>query len=286
MFLGLLVAFAAAALFFFFMVYPAQSLAPQRAPFWGKNFAHRGLHTKDGSVPENSLAAFTAAIDEGYGIELDLRLTADEQVVVFHDDSLQRMCGEDGRVEEQSYEALSALHLLKTNQRIPLLSEVLAAADCRVPLIIELKAGPNYKALCRVSWRVLRQYDGDICVESFDPRIVRWFKRNVPGLLRGQLAAPPTHQTKGLRGYLAGWGFSNFIGRPHFIAYQKGPRPFAVRLAGRFAMQVVWTAQNEEEGARLEAEYDAVIFENYLPDPQYAAIPAQWLDEPEEDYRF
>ncbi len=143
------------------------------------------------------------------------------------------------------------------------------AADCRIPLILELKAGPNYKALCRESWRVLRQYDGDICVESFDPRIVRWFKRNVPGLLRGQLAAPPSPHNKGLSAYLVGWGFSNFIGRPHFIAYQKGPKPFLVNIVCRFAMRVVWTARPDDNQILLEMENDAVIFEFYEPEPYF-----------------
>ena len=103
-------------------------IAPRKrrstSPFDRTLYAHRGLH--DNSCPENSLSAFRAAKEAGYGVELDVRFTADKQVVVYHDDTLTRMCGDDRRVDECTYEELQQLHLSDTTERIPLLSDVLS----------------------------------------------------------------------------------------------------------------------------------------------------------------
>ncbi len=269
----------------FFLLLPGASTEAQRAPFWGLNCAHRGLHTRDLTIPENSIAAFTAAVDAGYGIELDIRLSSDGEVVVFHDETLQRMCGIAGRVEEKPFHELRELPLLDSNQRIPLLRDALELIDSRVPLIIELKTTKLYKKLCQSAWRILRQYDGDICIESFDPRIVRWFKKQAPGLLRGQLSAPASLLDRGLQGYVVSWLLCNFLGRPHFIAYHKGHHPLPVRLVQRFAMRMVWTAGPEDAAVLLEDENDTVIFEFYEPEPRYKETPGL-LSPDEEEYRF
>lgn len=268
----------------FFLLLPGASDSEQRAPFWGRNIAHRGLHTRDQTVPENSIAAFTAALDGEYGIELDVRLTADGEVVVFHDDTLQRVCGAPGRVDETDFADLRALPLFGTDQRVPLLREVLELVDEREPLVIELKTAKDYGDLCERTWRILRLYDGDICVESFDPRILRWFKKNAPGLLRGQLSALPKRLNRGAAGYAVGWLLANFLGRPHFIAYEKGLRPVTVRLVERFAMRAVWTVGPDDAHAIIEDENDMVIFEYYEPDPWYKEMPD--ISPPDDEYRF
>ena len=131
--------------------------------------------------------------------------------------------------------------------------------------------------LCQRSWRILRQYDGDICIESFDPRILYWFKKNVPGLLRGQLSAPPRHLPKNLSGFVVGTLLCNFIGRPHFIAYMAGKQPFTVRLANRLAMRIAWTILPDMDIKQLAAQNDALIFELYEP-------PTHFKDAPEKDF--
>ena len=105
------------------LVAPGSATKRQKAPFLGRSFAHRGLHSEDKSVPENSLEAFRLAAAAGYGVELDVQLTKDGQVVVFHDDTLDRVCGVPGRVDEKSYNELKLLRLCGTEQRIPLLTE-------------------------------------------------------------------------------------------------------------------------------------------------------------------
>ncbi len=257
-----------------FLVLPGESDAAQRAPFWGRNIAHRGLHSRDKSVPENSLPAFTLAVDAGYGIELDVRLTKDEEVVVFHDDDLARVCGVNARVDEKTLEELKRLRLCGTAEPIPTLREVLDLVDGGAPLVIEVKMGPKRDLLCEKTWRTLRTYDGDICIESFDPRIVRWFMRHVPGVLRGQLSAPPKELKSGALGVLVGTLLTNFWARPHFIAYMKGKKPFTVHLAERFAMRIVWTLHPEDNTLFYEEENDAAIFEFYTPEPVFKELPA------------
>ena len=102
---------------------------PAIAPFYKVLYAHRGLHDNESDAPENSLAAFQKAVDAGYGIELDIQLTKDKEVVVFHDYTLKRVCGEVGRVDEYTYEELKHFKLLKSEEKIPKLTEVLTVIN-------------------------------------------------------------------------------------------------------------------------------------------------------------
>ena len=111
-------------LLFVYFTLPGHAKKDKKAHFYGRNIAHRGLYESDQSVPENSLGAFKRAVEHGYGIELDVQLSADGQVVVFHDDTLSRVCGLDKRVDELDYEELQKLSLFGTNERIPLFSEI------------------------------------------------------------------------------------------------------------------------------------------------------------------
>ena len=252
-----------------FMLAPGRSTRRQRAPFSGMNFAHRGLHSRDKSIPENSLPAFSAAAREGYGMELDVQLTRDGKVVVFHDDTLDRVCGVPGRVADFSYDALRRLRLCGTENTIPLLSEVLSTVRGRTPLIVELKTGRRNRELCEKTYALLSNYRGEVCVESFNPFIVGWFRFHARDLLRGQLASPAEGRdgsVDALRAFLLRHCLMNFISRPQFIAYKIGPRPLSVRLSELLgAMRVGWTSHEP----RNEKGRDAVIFEFYRPKVQY-----------------
>ena len=130
------------------LILPARSTKAQRAPFVRRMFAHRGLFLADQSVPENSIPAFRAAVAAGYGVELDVQLTKDKVVVVFHDDDLKRVCGVDARVDAYTFAELQAFPLLSTGERIPTFSDVLAILDGKIPMIVELKSGGDWKTLC------------------------------------------------------------------------------------------------------------------------------------------
>ena len=163
---------AACAGAFAFLVAPGRATRAQKAPFLCRNYAHRGLHTEDGSVPENSLPAFRAAAEAGYAVEMDVHLTADDQLVVFHDDTLERMCGVQGVIDDFTLAELRALRLGKTDCVIPTFAEALEALGGRVPLLLEIKRGHDNRRLCALTLEALRTYTGPYCVESFDPTAV------------------------------------------------------------------------------------------------------------------
>ena len=252
-----------------FLIAPGAVTKRQKAPFMGRNFAHRGLHSEDKSVPENSLEAFRLAGRAGYGAELDVRLTKDGQVVVFHDDTLDRMCGVSARVDEKSYDELKLLSLAGTNQRIPLLTEVLETYGGRGPLIVEIKNGSRNRELCEKTYAILSDYPGEVCVESFNPRILRWFRFHAKDIVRGQLATTMSDYGGAVSrptAFMLSHCLLNFISRPQFIAYRVGYRPLSVRLSEAMgAMRFGWTAHNE----RAERGRDGVIFEFYRPQRIY-----------------
>ena len=247
---------------------PGRATKRQKAPFWGLNFAHRGLHTRDKSIPENSLPAFERAAQAGYGMELDVQLSKDGQVVVFHDDTLDRVCGVHARVDEKTWAELQELRLCGTEYGIPLFSEVLQTVRGRGPLIVELKSGRRNRELCEKTYALLQDYRGEACVESFNPLIMAWFRFHAKDLLRGQLAAP-TREYKDqsrLQAFLLSHCLLNVFSRPQFIAYKIGCRPPTVRLAEQLgAMKVGWTSHEP----RNEKGRDAVIFEFYHPKLRY-----------------
>lgn len=249
-----------------FLLAPGTSSRRQREPFMGTNVAHRGLHSRDKSVPENSLEAFRLAAEAGYGIELDVQFSKDKHVVVFHDDTLDRVCGVHARVDELTYDELKELRLCGSDQTIPLFTEVLGVIRGRSPIICELKNGRNNRELCEKTYDIISGYRGDICVESFNPMIVAWFRFHAKDLLRGQLAQPTrfydAETMSAPLAYALGHTLFNCLARPQFIAYRIGFRPLSVRMSELLgAMRVGWTSHEP----RNEAGRDTVIFEFYRP---------------------
>ena len=236
------------------------------------DFAHRGLHDIKHGVPENSLTAFEKAIRAGYGIELDVRETRDHMLVVHHDATLERSCGDPRRVCDVPLQELQQLSLFGTEEHIPTFEETLRLVDSRVPLIVELKTDFKNKRLPEQVHGMLRVYPGMYCVESFDPTAVRWFKKHAPRIVRGQLAF--MEKTKDLpfmekiKRFLLGYLLIDFLGRPDFIAY--GYKTDA-NISFRFVADVfrpllaAWTVQDMETYHQLQQEYDIQIFEQFKP---------------------
>ena len=253
---------------FLYLIAPGRSKKEQRAPFQRRYFAHRGLHND--IIPENSLAAFRAAAEYGYGVELDVRLTRDGVAVVSHDDCLLRMTGQDISIEATDFAGLAGAPLAGTEETVPRFADaldILCAAG--VPVIVEVKSTSRNRmdALCAAVLAELDARDGVFCVESFDPFIVQWFRRHAPELLRGQLTA----QANNLAGssfirHAASNVLYNFLGRPQFIAHKTGAQSFPVHMAQKLgAMRVCWVAEDRSQ----EAANDAVIFEHFLPPVEY-----------------
>lgn len=248
-----------------YLAAPGKISKKQKTPFMHRNFAHRGLHTRDKSVPENSLTAFDRASAEGYGMELDVQLSKDGEVVVFHDDTLNRVCGVDARVDEVPFEELNKMSLCGTGETVPLFSEVLRTVRGRGPLIVELKTGKRNTELCEKTYALLKSYSGEYCIESFNPFIVRWFRKNAPEVVRGQLASPAdgyNGEVNPVVAFLLSHTLLNFLARPQFIAYKIDEKPFTVKLCEFLgAMKVCWTSHEWVN----EKNNDVVIFEFYKP---------------------
>jgi glycerophosphoryl diester phosphodiesterase len=239
---------------------------PNHSWLLNQAFAHRGLHDARRGVPENSLAAFDCAVIAGYGIELDVQLLADGNVVVFHDETLERMCGQPVAVATLDTSALRPHRLLSSAEHIPLLTEVLTLIAGRVPLLIELKAQGRPGPLARAVMAQLVSYPGLVAIQSFNPLAVRWFSRHAPALPRGQLAGSASTLGVGRlisRLLLAG------IGRPDFLAYEGAalPRLEVTRQRSTGRPVLAWTVRSATETAHLWPAYcDNLIFEGFLPE--------------------
>ncbi|MBQ8641713.1 MAG: glycerophosphodiester phosphodiesterase [Clostridia bacterium] len=249
---------------YLFCIHPGSRPIPEEMR---KNYAHRGLYGDD--VPENSLAAFENAVQTGYGIELDVQLSRDGEVVVFHDATLERMTGVRGKVIEKTLAELKELSLNGTEHRIPTLREVLETVDGKVPLLVELKGESTDTSLCPAVDEILREYRGSYLIESFNPLLLRWYKKNHPDVLRGQLT---TNLTKGLgknmRNRLLDSMILNLVTRPDFLAYDiRCPKRIPVRLCTGFfhANRFVWTIRDGDEYRKSEALDAFAIFENFCP---------------------
>lgn len=259
----------AVVLSYFFMVCPRRTEKKRLLAISTSMFAHRGYHDMGHQIPENSMTAFHAAVQHGYGIELDLHLTRDGQLVVFHDDTLERLCGCPGRVEDLTYSELKTLCLLGTDERIPLFTEVLAAVDGRVPLLVELKIPTSSLKICAETYRILKHYSGNYMIQSFNTMGLRWFRLNAPHILRGQLAEHLTARESReawLLKFLVQNLFCNFLGRPDFISYRLSDLPHLSVLLLQYIFRIpiaVWTLTTSEELSRGISRYHIQIFEKH-----------------------
>ena len=238
-------------------------------PFEEVLIAHRGLH-ENPAVPENSRTAFAKAAEAGYGIELDVQLTADDQLVVFHDETLQRVCGDPRKLHELTYAELADMRLLGTEEKIPLFRDVLALIGGRVPLLVEIKSEGRYTETTRLACEMLKTYDGIYIVESFHPMVLRQIRKEHPDVIRGQLS---THYTRekvewpGYQRFLLTNLMLNFLSRPDFIAYDRQyPRQFSFRLCRALYHPVcfAWTVRSREELEEAKGPYQAYICERFL----------------------
>ena len=238
-----------------------------RRPVTGK-YAHRGLH--DAKAAENSLEAFGKAVKAGYGIELDVHLSSDGEVIVFHDDTLLRACGRDARVDAFAAAELKEMKIFGTDCRIPTFREVLDLVDGRIPLIVEIKTGGKLAELCEKTAAMLAEYPGVYCVESFDPRVLLWFKQHAPQVLRGQLSMNFLREREPgmslpLAILLTGM-LTNFLTRPDFIAYQLKDQkalPFVICRKIFREPTAAWTVRSYEEEKQSQKNFDSIIFENF-----------------------
>lgn len=228
------------------------------------HYAHRGLHNKT-DKPENSMPAFEAAVEVGYGIELDVQLSHNGEVVVFHDFTLDRMTGIKGVLTFFSWPQLREMRLAKSEERIPLLREVLEMVDGRVPLLIEIKPQDRPGPIVEALHELLRDYDGPYMIESFNPWALREFYKYNNRVWLGQLSKryPDILGRLFLTTFLC-----NTVSKPDFVAYDiKAPFGLVLRYLRRryHKPMIAWTVRNHQQFEEAQKHYDAVIFEKIRP---------------------
>jgi glycerophosphoryl diester phosphodiesterase len=216
-----------------------------------KGFAHRGLH--DGAaIPENSLAAFGAALDLGAGIECDLRLTADDHIVLFHDADARRLCANPLSIGFSSYKDLAGLRV--SGHPIPTLGSLLDLVHGRVSLLLEVKVERDLRRWVPALRRELAGYRGRFGILSFDPRLLRLVKTQMPGVRRGLLIQERRSYVE-RRMYIR-------IAEPEFLAVEFATlgRPW-VAQARRSRPVYGWTIRTVAQRAQAQVQADALIWE-------------------------
>lgn len=230
----------------------------------GHDYAHRGLH--GAGVPENSRAAFAAAVAGGFGIELDVQRSSEGAPVVFHDGTLERLTTATGPVARRSTAQLGAIELAGTAETIPTLRQVLADIAGRVPVLIEIKSDRESRvsAQCLAVRRVLEGYVGPHAVMSFDPRVSRWYWQHSPHTVRGLVISEG--EDRALPGKLRRHRML-WHARPDFLAYDVRDLPsrFAAAQRRRGLPVVTWTVRDAEQRERAADHADAALFEGTPP---------------------
>lgn len=252
-----------------FLVAPRMIKKPDVSVLKGVHYAHRGLHDNHSDAPENSMKAFQKAVDAGYGIEMDIQLTKDKIPVVFHVETLNRMCGVEGKVWEFTYEELQKLTLAESEERIPKFEDVLALVGGKVPLIVEYKLDVPSTEVCEIADPMLQAYNGIYCIESFHPFAVKWYREHRPEVIRGQLSQDFSKQEK-YKGKFIYWLLSNLLTnvltRPDFIAYNhKDADMFSRKVCSLMgALPVAYTIKSQEEYEKAKDQFELFIFDSFI----------------------
>jgi glycerophosphoryl diester phosphodiesterase len=253
---------------FLILIKPSAKKRDVMARYKGVKFAHRGLHDKERA--ENSISAFAAAVEAGYGIELDVRLSKDGELVVFHDDTVDRMTEARGRVDSFTAKELAELRLGGTNDGVPTFREVLDVVDGKIPLLVEIKEDLGKYGVTNKAAEMLKEYKGEYIVESFNPLSVWRFKSLMPEVATGLLCANylKNPKTRSIKTFVVQNMLLNVRCKPDFIAYShKDWKDAGLAMIRTFYPKtplVCWTLRSpEEEAAAKEHGFTSFIFENY-----------------------
>jgi len=236
--------------------------------FLSKPIAHRGLHSNDFNIPENSIPAFKKAMELNLPIELDIQLTQDNHIVVFHDYNLKRMCGINKLIKKCTLEEIKELNLLNSDYKIPLLADVLELVQGKVPILIDIKNRNKAGKLEKLLVQELENYKGDIAIQSFNPFSIGWFAKNAPHIIRGQLHTDlKNKKLNQMTKLLLKEIVFNFFSRPHFIAMDKNCISKRILHKSKKSKLPIlfWTIKNQTDYLKLKDVCDNIIFENFIP---------------------
>lgn len=226
--------------------------------------AHRGLWNEQ--ITENSMTAYENATHHGYPIEIDVYLTTDGKLVSFHDAFLKRMTGTDGYIFDKTYDELRSLNLFGTDEKIPLLDQVLSVCESKTPLLIEIKDQPNKKVVDKLIER-LKSYKGEFAIQSFNPFYMMRVKKLAPEFIRGILATEDREHAKD-KSAITRWALKkmpfNFLIKPDFISYSHTGLPLKRRKT-KNKIVLAWTVTDQQTADKIALFTDNIIFENFIP---------------------
>ena len=280
------------AVLYLLIIMPRMTGRPDREPHISVLYAHRGLHDNSSDAPENSMAAFKKAVEAGYGIECDVQLTRDGIPVIFHDFTLKRVAryaegqaigdgplNEDGtvsvpgKISNYTYEQLQQFHLLGSDEKIPKFEDFLKLVDGRVPLIVELKIELKDLSVCPAVDKLLSDYKGVYCIESFNPLGVLWYRKNRPHIMRGQLSDEFHKEDPKEFNTILYFGlthlFFNFLTKPDFIAFnRKYPKSISLWINRHLykCLTAAWTIKSQEQLDKATEDFDIYIFDSFIPE--------------------
>lgn len=226
--------------------------------------AHRGYHNNKKGIPENSVLAFKKAIDNKYLIELDVRLTKDKKLVVFHDGNLKRVCGVNKRVKDLTYRELLKYNLFDTTQKVPLFSDVIKLVNGRVPILIETKYHNRYGVLEKILINELSNYKGLYAIQSFYPMSLLWLKRNTKDIPIGLLSSNFKNDLNRLKSIIGKTLILDLFFKTDFISYDVKGLPNNYLSYKRDKKKIViWTIKNKKDYDLARQYTDSLICENF-----------------------
>ncbi len=258
-------------LLYLFAIMPKMTGRHNLTPWQGKYYAHRGLHQNKNKIPENSMAAFCLAVRHDYGIEMDVQLSKDNIPVIFHDYSLKRVCKVNKKVRDLTFAELQELSLYQSGERIPSLQSVLDMVDGQVPLIIEFKVELRDISVCDIAAPMLDKYKGLYCIESFNPLVLLWYKKNRPHIMRGQLSSnliKDKEMGSVTLYFILQNLLLNFLTKPDFISYNYIHRYMLSFILCRRLYKVpafAWTIKSQEGLNESRHSFDFFIFDHFIP---------------------
>lgn len=226
--------------------------------------AHRGYHNNKKGIPENSVLAFKKAIDNNYLIELDVRLTKDQKLVVFHDDNLKRVCGVNKRVKDLTYRELLKYNLFDTTLKVPLFSDVIKLVNGKVPILIETKYHNRYGVLEKILINELSNYKGLYAIQSFYPMSLLWLKRNTKDIPIGLLSSNFKNDLNRLKSIIGKTLILDLFFKTDFISYDVKGLPNNYLSYKRDKKKIViWTIKNKKDYDLARQYTGSLICENF-----------------------
>jgi len=248
---------AALILLWIYLIMPGKRKKDSLRPFEGVIFADRGVYDNSSGAPENSLPAIRAAVEKGYGVAIDVRMTQDSEIIVLHDEELDRVCGEQEWADGLTADMLSGMRLFGTDEGIPTLSHVLEEVDGKVPLLITVGRGTRGHYLCAKIDTLMKKYGGAWCVQSESASVLSLFRKRAPGILRGQMSASRSElkeRWNGIMAFIIRNVLGNYLSRPNFIACTRKGESFSVKAACALGAARFEHFSSKEEAGKALAE--------------------------------